>query len=47
MRGFWMVEHMPRNKIENGLTGVCKYVSIFKEKNKDSNWDLEQLWEGF
>lgn len=23
-----MAEHMPRNKTENGSTGVCKYVSI-------------------
>lgn len=41
-----MAEHMPRNKIENGITGMLQ-ISIYKKKNKDMNWDPEQLQEGF
>lgn len=31
----WMAEHMPRSKSENGITGVCKYVSV---KRKTKTW---------
>lgn len=29
-----MTEYMPRNKSENGVMGVCKYVFIRKKKQR-------------